>query len=93
MPDDNYSDDPGSAPQPDESEGGGQSPKTALLPKDCCPGCKPGDTITCKVVRVHENEVEVEPDCKGGGEESAPPDEGAQPEGGDHGPMRSMLED
>jgi hypothetical protein len=99
MPEDLYNDGPGDgggtpgAP-PEESKGGA---RTAILPKSICPECKPGDTISCKVTRVNEHDIEVEP--QGGGEqqeEEQPPEEESPPadEGGENGsPMRSMLED
>lgn len=99
MPDDLYDDAPAAAPAPDgagDSDGGeaSGSAKTAILPKNCFPDAKPGDSITVKVTRVNEQDIEVEPEgCQSDENEesgSAPtPDEG-----GDNGsPMRSMLED
>lgn len=93
MPQSLYDDTPETAePAQDGGDKGGMDNegKTAILPKSCCPECKPGDTISVKVVRVNENDVEVQ--CEGDEdheEEQAPestPDEGS-------GPMRSMLED
>jgi hypothetical protein len=34
--------------------------KTALLPKDICPDMQPGDEMMLKVVRVHDDQYEVE---------------------------------
>lgn len=38
--------------------------QTALINKEVCPDCQPGDMLTFRVVRVHENEIEAayEPD-------------------------------
>lgn len=54
--------------QSDESEDStedketGAEGVTALLPKSICPGMelKPGETITLKVVKTYEDEIEVE---------------------------------
>jgi hypothetical protein len=46
---------PDSATAPEDTES-----KTALIPKEICPGKKPGDTITMRVVRVHDDQYEVE---------------------------------
>lgn len=91
MPEDLYDDGGGEqAPMPEKPrESGG---KTALLPKHCFPDAKPGDKLSVNVVRVHEDEIEVEPECHEDkpGEEVAEKPESGQSEGG---PMTSMLED
>jgi hypothetical protein len=65
------------------------SGKTCLLPKSAFPDAKPGDTISVEVVRVHEQEIEVQP----AGQKTEEPDEPAQapPPQGDG--LSSMLED
>jgi hypothetical protein len=68
-------------PQPEEAEGA-----TALLPKSILAGKKfqPGDEIVLKVVRLYDDEVEVEyasaPEGDAGGE-----DEGGEEDGEDMG--------
>ena len=73
--------------QPSQSGG-----KTALLPKHCFPDAKPGDKLSVNVVRVHDEEIEVEPEC---GDEKPPEEMAEKPDSGqaEGGPMTSMLED
>lgn len=53
--------DAGGAPADDQ--GGGSDESTSILPISFFPsGVKPGDSITVKVVAVHESDVEVMPD-------------------------------
>lgn len=46
--------------------------ETALVPKSLCPGMSPGDEFVVKVVRVHDDQYELEyvPGPAGGGEAS-----------------------
>lgn len=77
------------APQPEpeaeaqpEAEGG----KTAVLPTEFFGGgVKPGDTCTVRVVRVHDNQVEVEYETESSGGEM---EEAPMPKGD----MASMME-
>ena len=90
MPEDLYNDGPDAGGGTPESQEDESPSKTALLPKSCFPDAKVGDSISVKVVGVHESELEVEAagDCKSGSlnDESVPEED-------NDGPMRSMLED
>ena len=70
-----------SAPR-DSSESEDAEGETALLPKNICPGMKPGDELRLRVVRVHEDQYEVEYEGKGG-EKAEPPEDNE---------MASMME-
>jgi hypothetical protein len=97
MPEDLYDDSPGGAPSPEPEAGQQESgpSKTAVLPKACFPDAKPGDNITCKVTRVNEQDIEVEPQgcAKDDKSEEEPPEEQPPQEDAPPGDMRSMLED
>jgi hypothetical protein len=97
MPEDLYDDSPGGAPAPAPEEGKADAgpSKTAVLPKSCFPDAKPGDNVTCKVTRVNEQDIEVEPQgCAKEDESGEQPPEEQPPQGdGQPGEMRSMLED
>lgn len=89
MPENYYDDAPDAAPaQPSEPAESGDS-KTAILPKEMCGDCKPGEEFKVRVVRVHDDSVEVEP-CDY--EHKEEPAEEPEPDTGG-GDMRSMLED
>jgi hypothetical protein len=95
MAEDLYNDAPEGAPQPAPTpdEGGG---KTCLLPKSAFPEAKPGDKISVSVVRVHEQEIEVEPAGQSEEKSEDAPQEAPEPSpegGGQGGGMASMLED
>lgn len=55
---------PGNESEPDASNEDEAGPEgvTALLPKSICPGMdvQPGQTITLKVVKTYDDEIEVE---------------------------------
>lgn len=72
-------------PKKEEEEDEGE--ETALLPMSLFPGMdlKPGDTKTIKVVRVYEDEVEVCPADKEGGDLEE--EETEEPEGSMSGAM------
>lgn len=94
MPDDLYNDDPPAVPETAESGENSDQPKSksAILPKSCFPEAKPGDSLTVKVTRVNEQDIEVEPEGCKEDEQEQPPEEAAPPSD-DGGGMRSMLED
>ena len=50
---------PGQSPKPGEEDGQDDA-STFLVPRDICPDMKPGDTFTAKVVRVHDQEIELQ---------------------------------
>ena len=58
----------------------------AVVNREVCPDCNPGDTLTFKVVRVHNDEIELQYEGMGGEEagkeESPAPEEPAMAEGG-----------
>ena len=63
------------APPSDNKSADETDSKTALLPLDICPDAmKPGDELTLKVVRVHDDQYEVEysSEPKGESEELKP---------------------
>jgi hypothetical protein len=92
MPDYNTSDDPygdaagveappESEPNPEKETG-----QTALLPTSICPGMSPGDELVMTIVRVHDDQYEVEYSPEPEGEEIA---EAEIPQGGE---MSGMME-
>lgn len=72
------------------SDEGSQSQGMATINRDVCPDCKPGDTLTFKVERVHNDEVELSLQDEGGegaraeAPESMTEREPAQAPGGDY---------
>lgn len=96
MPD-YYNDSGGEAPDPGAAAGGGDGEQaketTALLPKSILAGkdFKPGDEVVLKIVKMFEDEVQVEYASEKG--ESSPqeteqPAEAPAPDGGN---MASMM--
>jgi hypothetical protein len=78
---------PAAAPEKDD-DSAGAGMETALLPKSLFHGkdLKPGDKCDVTIVRVLEDQVEVE-GCEDEGQEEQPPEEGEiqPPEGGGDG--------
>jgi hypothetical protein len=66
MDDENYFDSPEDSPEPQQGEEGEEqgeqsSQESFLVAKTSFPNAQPGDEIRGRVVRVMENEIEVEP--------------------------------
>lgn len=62
MPTDNYFADaePASSPETPPAKESSNDSQTAVLPKSMCKeGCQPGDEIKLRVVRLHDDSVEV----------------------------------
>lgn len=81
-----YSDASGPMQPPDDTRGEEGQPnedsgETALIPKSLCPGMKPGDTLTMRIVSEQEDEYEVayEQEEEQGEEAPAPPEAAAPP--------------
>jgi hypothetical protein len=70
---------PGQSPKPGEEDGQDDA-STFLIPKDAHPDAKPGDTITLKVVRAHDEELECAV-VEAGPEDEAKPDMGGMEDG------------
>lgn len=77
--------------QPEKSD---ESGETALLPKNICPGMKPGDELVLKVLRVLDDQYEVKYQPEPKDEEEPPAEEPktASPMPG-RGEMASLMED
>jgi len=82
------------ASNPESESEGGETTKTALVPKSFCPGMKVGDEFTVRIAAEHEDEFALEyPEP--GEEEAEPEAESEAPMGpGGAGPsrMESMME-
>lgn len=78
---------PKEQPEGEQAEQGA----TAVVNKELCPDCKPGDILTVKVVRVHDDELEIEYQGmeSGEGAEEGEPEMAAGPK---RSPYSSMME-
>lgn len=92
----NFYSDSQSEPSADTSETSTESTggKTALLPKSALTGqeLKPGDEVTFKIVRVMDDQVEVEQAGSQGETTEAPPQETAAAAPMEPGAMSSMMQ-
>ena len=96
MPTDNYFADaePASKPETPPAKESSEDSQTAVLPKSMCKeGCQPGDELKLRVVRLHDDSVEVAC-CDDSEDEDESEDEtetAPMPSGSDN-EMGSMME-